>query len=161
MNSERIAELRKVARECPNGHLISECLNAMAGLQAELQESEVNLSLRESDLRDKEAVVDMLHDGQVPDEHLWTEMKQQRDKAVKKAESLQAVVDKLPKTADGVAVVPGMKVYQFDPTGYLQSYDVGTNQARDDSSHPSPAYLVFNHACYSTEAAARAAGEKK
>ncbi len=76
-------------------------------------------------------------------------------------ESLQAEVDKFPKTADDVPVVPGMKVYRFDPAGYLQGYDVGTNKASDDSSLPSPVYLMFNHNCYSTEAAARAGAEKK
>ncbi len=74
-----------------------------------------------------------------------------------KVKSLQAEVDKFPKTADDVPVVPGMKVYRFDPAGYLQGYDVGTNKASDDSSLPSPVYLMFNHNCYSTEAAARAA----
>ena len=74
-------------------------------------------------------------------------------------EQLRATVGEMEKTADGVLVVRGMKVYQFDPVGYLQSYDVGGHSAMDDSSMPSPAYLIFNHSCYSTPEVARAAAE--
>ncbi len=69
---------------------------------------------------------------------------------------LQSIVDKLSKTADGVPVVLGIKVYQRDATGFVQGYDVGQNRARDDSSRPSEAYLVFNQNCYSTREAAEA-----
>jgi hypothetical protein len=72
---------------------------------------------------------------------------------------LQDIVDKLPQTADGVPVVPGMKVYAKDPTGYIQGYDVGTNSARTDSSIPEPTYLQYNWHCYSTREAAEAAGK--
>ncbi len=74
------------------------------------------------------------------------------------ARAYEAIVAKLPKTADGVPIVPGMKVYQTDPTGYVQGYDVGVNQAADDSSWPSPAYLTYSQ-CYSTREAAEAAAE--
>ena len=75
-------------------------------------------------------------------------------------ERLRAIVEKLPQTADGMPVVPGMKVYQEDPSGCLQSYDVGGNSARTDDSIPTAAYLVFNHRCYSSLEAAEAAREK-
>ena len=65
----------------------------------------------------------------------------------------KATIAKLPHTADGVAVVSGIKVYERDPTGYIQGYDVGTNMASDDSSCPSGAYLMYSH-CYSTREAA-------
>ena len=77
----------------------------------------------------------------------------------KEIDRLQAIVDELETTADNVPVVRGMKVYQYDPCGYLQSYDVGRNSAMDDSSMPSPAYLVFN-LCYSTREEAELAMEE-
>lgn len=73
---------------------------------------------------------------------------------------LRAIVDKLPKTADGVPVVPGMKVYCQDPTGYIQGYDVGANSAMTDSSIPSPGYLQYNWFCYSTHEACEEAMSK-
>lgn len=79
--------------------------------------------------------------------------------AADEIEGQQAIVAKLDKTGDGVPVVRGMKVYQRTPAGDIGSYDVGTNSARDDSSCPSPAYLVFA-LCYSTREAAEAAAEE-
>lgn len=71
---------------------------------------------------------------------------------------LQAVVDKLPKTADGVSVVPGMKVWVRwrTPEGTIvrqwETYTMSPFGAGDGDR------LHWNYAqCYSTEAAARAA----
>ncbi len=74
-------------------------------------------------------------------------------------EQLRAIVGEMEKTADGVRVVRGMKVYSYDPVGYLQGYDVGGHSAMSDSSIPSPAYLLFSHNCYSTPEAAEAAAQ--
>lgn len=71
-------------------------------------------------------------------------------------ERLQAIVDRLPKTADGVVVLPGMKLYAHDGN-YIESMDVGYKwEKRDDSSHPSPVYHLERY-CYSTHEAAEAA----
>ena len=77
----------------------------------------------------------------------------------RKLVQLQAVVDKLPKTADGVLIEPSMKVYAFDPIGYLQGYDVQGMGMCDDSSSPSVAYIPWLR-CYSTHEAAREAAKE-
>lgn len=78
------------------------------------------------------------------------------DSAVNEILRLRAIVDKLNETADHVKVVPGMKVYRADPTGYIQGYDVGTNRATDDSSVPCLTHLIYSQ-CYSTREVAEAA----
>lgn len=73
---------------------------------------------------------------------------------------LQAIVDKMPKTADGVLVEHAMKVYAYDPCGFLQSYNVQGMTLRDDSSRPLPASIPIG-LCYSTPELAEAAKEAK
>lgn len=75
-------------------------------------------------------------------------------------EELEAVVDEYPKTADGIRIVRGMKVYAFDPGGdYLQGYDVHGMSLYDDSSYPSRSYIPFV-SCYSSREAAEQAREE-
>ena len=71
-----------------------------------------------------------------------------------RVKELEAVVETLPVTADGVPVVPGMKVYDKD----LQGYDVVGLSARDDSSMPSDAYLTWR-LCFATLTAAAEAAK--
>jgi hypothetical protein len=65
---------------------------------------------------------------------------------------LRALEDQVPKTKDGVPVLCGMKVYCYDPTGYLQGHDVGLI-AYTDSSIPTLVNLFWGQ-CYSTQEAA-------
>jgi len=66
---------------------------------------------------------------------------------------LRAIVDKLPKTADGVAVTPNMEVFQIEPCGQgVNVLDVHYLTAYSRASIPSPHYYFGD--CYSTEAAA-------
>ena len=84
----------------------------------------------------------------------WLHAERLMDEAADRIAELEAIVEKLPKTADGVPVAPGMKVYDKD----FQGYDVTGLRAMDDSSMPSDAYLSWPRV-YSTLAAAEAAKE--
>ena len=64
-----------------------------------------------------------------------------------KIERLQAVVAKLPKTADGVRVVPGMTVYHRDWQG----------KVTEERTSWAPPYPKVFCCCYSTREAAEAA----
>ncbi len=64
---------------------------------------------------------------------------------------LQTIVDKLPKTADGVPVVPGIKVWHRDYLGVVTE-EAGVWKP------PFPGLLVC---CYSTREAAEAAAKDK
>ena len=69
---------------------------------------------------------------------------------------LTAIVDKLPKTADGVTVVPGMLLYHYAtgrPLGNVVTYTAGM---RAHGQWAVAAYPVGD--CYSTREAAEAAG---
>ncbi len=76
--------------------------------------------------------------------------------AVDKCEELQAIADKLPKTADGVAVVPGMNLW------FVETRDTGKTWfvKKHEDIHISPSHFWIEHRAYSTEAAALAAKEQ-
>ncbi len=63
---------------------------------------------------------------------------------------LQAIVDKLPKTADGVPIVPGMRVYHRDWKGNVT----------DERTSWAPPYPKVFCCCYSSREAAEAARVK-
>jgi hypothetical protein len=63
---------------------------------------------------------------------------------------LQATVDRLPKTADGVPVVPGMNVFYLDDEEVCSAGPIMLDL---------PKWLAVGD-CYSTQAAAEAAGGK-
>jgi len=76
--------------------------------------------------------------------------------AADEIERLRAIVDKLPKTADGVTVVPGMLLYHYAtgrPLGNVVTYTAGM---RAHGQWAVAAYPVGD--CYSTREAAEAAG---
>ena len=80
-----------------------------------------------------------------------------------KIKSLQAVVKQLPKTADGVPVAPGMKVFYRHAVGGTIYSDVIadlTPYSTDPESSIWAGGEIGVDQCYSTEAAARAAGEE-
>ena len=71
-----------------------------------------------------------------------------------------ALIDRLPKTADGVRVVPNMEVFQPDLCGQgVNVLDVQHLTAYSRDSIPNPHYYFGG--CYSTETAALAAQEAK
>jgi len=70
---------------------------------------------------------------------------------------LQAIVDKLPKTADGVAVMPGMKIWLDDSDGPVERVDTAICTTPGPQVHW---YEPIWSQCYSTRAAAEAAKEK-
>jgi hypothetical protein len=72
---------------------------------------------------------------------------------------LKAIIDRFPKTMDGVVITPGMKVYDVQPGGYIQGVDVKYFEAQTDASIPEPVYYLPG--CYSTHEAAEAALESK
>lgn len=74
---------------------------------------------------------------------------------------LRAIVDKLPKTADGVPVVPWMRLFVPEFEGGVSEISVvGTWEKRSTSSLPLPVYHG-ERACYSTRSAAEAAARKE
>jgi len=77
-------------------------------------------------------------------------------------ERLRAIVDKLPKTADGVPVVPGMTLWDSiwlgRPFGVQQLSVFCPNASRSEWMCNEGEVDVSQ--CYSTRAAAEAAGEK-
>jgi len=73
-----------------------------------------------------------------------------------KAEHLQTIVKKLPKTADGVPVVPDMMLWCADGNvGRVTSMGYRVVQIDSEKTYEASVY------CYSTEAAALAAKENK
>jgi len=105
-------------------------------------------------------------------EHLWTEAMADanRDLDLAKTEiagqdreikRLQAIVDKLPKTSDGVPVVPGMMLWDpvwIDRSFAVHSLDVYCPEARR-SEWVVEGYVDVSQ-CFSTQAAAEAAKGK-
>lgn len=74
---------------------------------------------------------------------------------------LQAIVAKLPKTADGVPVVPGMEVHELYPSGELFRLEVwwaGIHAYGFRFGQHNTQYDYRN--CYSTREAAGAAGDE-
>lgn len=77
--------------------------------------------------------------------------------------ALKAIVDKLPRTADGVPITPGMEVWQIDPSGFINA------PPGSDSSDQNPrpwsckfkmegnCFWVVSLPVYSTREAAEAA----
>ena len=80
---------------------------------------------------------------------------------------LQAIVDKLPKTADGVPVVPGMRLYPLHPIdleAHIEDYGTVTVALWDENSgvhliHGYDSFRVGN--CYSTKEAAEAGEDER
>lgn len=63
----------------------------------------------ELDCETKRGAIDALTEGRgLPDDDLWAALKRERD-------DLRKIVAKLPKTADGVPIVPGMHLYPLHP----------------------------------------------
>ena len=69
-------------------------------------------------------------------------------------ERLTAIIDKLPKTADGVPVVPGMTVYYRGMGGVVQT----TNEMCVNAIKAANGFILNPSGCYSTQVAADAAG---
>jgi len=74
--------------------------------------------------------------------------------AADEIERLQAIIDKLPKTADGVPVVPGMTVYYRGMGGVVQT----TNEMCVNAIKAANGFILNPSGCYSTQVAADAAG---
>ena len=97
----------------------------------------------------------------------WSEDMQMEDYHFLLAERdrLKAIVDQLPKTADGVRVAPvhGVHVYQISNTGHIQE-SRGWNQGRPTFRYLSAGEVKITtkdpSLCYSTREAAEAAKEK-
>ena len=150
LSKKRIAALRGLDGLSDRQVLVQavrKLLDAYEELQAELHGVQVDLSLAQVDLKHKRDIIELMADGQELDEGLWTRMKWQCDKATEKSKRLQAVVDKLPKTADGVPVVSMMKIWS--QSGYSD-----TARFIDENGESNRF-----HGWYSTEAAAKAGGE--
>lgn len=85
-------------------------------------------------------------------------------KAMERVGELEAIVEKLPKTADGVPITPGMKVWGTSPFGGVR--DPATAQLRGFfDEYPIFAcewgHNVAGRECYSTREAALAASKKE
>ena len=94
----------------------------------------------------------------------YLEMSELLAKRGREIEDLQAVVKQLPKTADGVPVAPGMKVFYRHAVGGTIYSDVIadlTPYSTDPESSIWAGGEIGVDQCYSTEAAARAAGESE
>lgn len=90
-------------------------------------------------------------------ERLSDAMERPETVTVKMLREARDLLEKLPVTADGVRVTPRMgKVFEIDPTGYIQGFDVGHIIATDDSSYPSLRHLYYG-GCYASLEAAEAA----
>lgn len=75
-------------------------------------------------------------------------------------QTLRDTVGKLPKTADGVAVTPGMEVWVWQDGELRHVYATCFDLVTDDWWLRYGMYdWCIQDVCYSTEAAARAAGE--
>jgi hypothetical protein len=77
-------------------------------------------------------------------------------------ERLRAIVAKLPKTADGAPVVPGMTLFYIHPKGKVYSVLIGFDLDEtwvNYAANGDRARLGIGD-CYSTRAAAEAAGGK-
>ena len=74
------------------------------------------------------------------------------EQLIDEIDRLRAIVDKLPKTADGVAMVPGDAIWVITDDMGIQADLVDEPRAEKYNAH-----LVSD--CFSTEAAARAAKE--
>ena len=103
---------------------------------------------------------------EVPSSISWADVLQDRQWLLAKVEDLQGELETLPKTADGVRITPGMLLWWVDRKGDYGIKDglhvtkVTTFQVMVpalDSRYENP---VFPCACYSTQAAAKAAEEK-
>ena len=71
--------------------------------------------------------------------------------------AMQSIVERLPKTAEGVVVLPGDTLYKPHHDGYVEEYSVGRSwEKQDTTSRPLPAY-VYERWCYSSWEAAQAA----
>src|SRR5690554_6157274 len=85
------------------------------------------------------------------------------DELIAENTKLRAIVDKLPKTADGVPVVPGMALYPLHPLpGVEDDHGIATIGVYDPATmeHLVHGYGEFRTgACYSTREAAEAAKE--
>lgn len=76
--------------------------------------------------------------------------------ATKEIERLQSIVDKLPKTADGVPVTPRMQVWCKTPVGGVEALKLP--HANSEESIRSGFGWVRLYQCYSTREAAESAG---
>ena len=75
---------------------------------------------------------------------------------IDRVNEMQAVVARLPKTADGVPVEEGMKVFRMDRFDVCRRYEIGGPMIFRDMSRVLYAVSTF----YSTEEAAKAASLK-
>ena len=72
---------------------------------------------------------------------------------------LQDIVDKVPKTADGVSIVPGMRIYHLEG-GIPEPLDVRDYQKVYPASVPIASYTITQH-CYSTIEASETKNQSK
>ena len=86
--------------------------------------------------------------------------------AAERMEELQADVDKVPKTADGVMITPGMVLYYLDPLTNLPQFVLVGDWRDLEKTWDCYAGEVYGDIrlttldCYSTEQAAKDAAEK-
>lgn len=99
------------------------------------------------------------------------------DEAVAELDRLHAIVERLPKTADGVPVVPGMKVYAIGRHGDIEFFIVASSHQWDrmnqlmasdytafavnESGEPIRSFSADVDCCYSTREAALAAKDHR
>lgn len=76
-------------------------------------------------------------------------------------EALEAIVEKLPKTADGVPVVPGMELWGLGHDDHVWTCKVSNRWEKYEHMSSAGPYLIHHDEidCYSTYAAAETAKE--
>lgn len=88
----------------------------------------------------------------------WDEtISEQVERGLEQARKLRASVERLPKTADGASVVPGMQLYLMDVTNAVVAVEVFDYEKRYATSVPSTCHCATHH-CYSTREAAMKGG---
>lgn len=75
-------------------------------------------------------------------------------------ERARVVIDTLPKTADGIAVTPGMKVWLLNDNSVIECHSVFTVQFNGAASTNGKG-ISLPGACYSTREAAEAASKEQ
>jgi hypothetical protein len=69
---------------------------------------------------------------------------------------LEAIVGRLLRTKDGHTPVPGDKIYEIDPVGYIQGLTVRDYRKTTDSSAPDESYTHTSQCFFTREAAEEA-----
>lgn len=102
-------------------------------------------------------------DAEAKYENDMSEMEADRQELEAQLSAAQAIIDKLPKTADGVPVVPGMKVWWSHSNGNIDDAEVcelrdgGCGVIIWDEATGRLAHHLEYVACYSTREAAETA----